>query len=272
VYAGLFFHTLPNNEFGMRLPFVISIPHCSKLIPAEIRPVIALEEEQILDCTDRGTREIFSQYPVRTVLWARWSRLVVDLNRSHLQRDSTGVVPEVDYFQRRIYKEGFAPDGEEVRRRLRSYYWPYHDRLKEALQDKEIKVLFDCHSLSRIGPPGAPDKLQWRKDIVLGNNGDGKGEREDSRGTITCAPETLLMMKEVLEESGFSVSINHPYAGGFITTHYGEELFSKGKMAVQIEINQSLYMDNTDPGLRMDMVSDVSRRLGQALRELARRL
>ena len=272
VYPSLFFYTFRNNEIAMRLPFVISIPHCSKLIPAEIRPAIALEEEEVLDCTDRGTREIFSQYPVRTVLWARWSRVVVDLNRSHLQRDSTGVVPEVDYFQRRIYKEGFAPDGAEVRRRLRRYYWPYHDRLKEALQDREVKVLFDCHSLSRIGPPGAPDRLQWRKDIVLGNNGDGNGEREDSRGTITCDPDTLLTMKEVLEESGFSVSINHPYAGGFITTHYGEELFSKGKMAVQIEINQSLYMDYTNPGLRMDMVSDVSRRLGQALREIARRL
>jgi len=256
----------------MRLPFVISIPHCSSLIPSEIRPAIALEEEELLDCTDRGTREIFAQYPVRTILWARWSRLVVDLNRSHLQRDSTGVVPEVDYFQRRIYKEGFAPDDAEIRIRLRRYYWPYHDRLKEALQEREIKVLFDCHSLSRIGPPAAPDRLQWRKDIVLGNNGDGKGERGNSRKTITCAPETLLMMKEVLEESGFSVSVNHPYAGGFITTHYGEELVSRGKMAVQLEINQSLFMGDKDSGLCLDTVSDVSRRLGQALREIARRV
>ena len=263
---------LRNNGFGMRLPFVISIPHCSSLIPAEIRPAIALEEEQILDCTDRGTREIFAQYPVRTILWARWCRLVVDLNRSHLHRDATGVVPEVDYFQREIYKENFAPDDEEIQRRLRRYYWPYHDRLKEALQDREVKVLFDCHSLSHLGPPGAPDRLQWRKDIVLGNNGDGKGERHGPRGTITSAPGTLLMMREVLEKSGFSVSINHPYAGGFITTHYGEELVSKGKMAVQIEINQSLYMGNAGSGLCLDMVSDVSRKLGQALREIARRL
>jgi len=256
----------------MRLPFVISIPHCSRLIPTEIRPAIGLEEEQILDCTDRGTREIFAQYPVRTILWARWCRLVVDLNRSHLQRDATGVVPEVDYFHRRIYKANFAPDDEEVQRRLRRYYWPYHDRLKEALQDREVKVLFDCHSLSRIGPAGAPDRLQWRKDIVLGNNGDAKAERDNSRGAITCEPEALLMMKEVLEGKGFSVSINHPYAGGFITTHYGEELASSGKMAVQIEVNQSLYMGNAGSGLCLEKVSDVSLRLGQALREIARRL
>jgi len=256
----------------LRLPFVISIPHCSFLIPADIRPAIALREEEILDCTDIGTREVFAHYPVRTILWARWSRLVVDLNRSHLQRDSTGVVPEVDYFERKIYKENSNPDDEEVQRRLRKYYWPYHDRLKEAVQDREVKALFDCHSLSRIGPPGAPDRLLWRKDIVLGNNGDSKGEGSGSRGTITCAPELLLLMKKVFEESGFSVSLNHPYSGGFITTHYGEELIDKGKMAVQIEINQSLYVDNVHLGLGMDKVADVSKRLGQALREIARRL
>ena len=256
----------------MRLPFVISIPHCSWLIPAEIRPAIALGEEEILDCTDRGTREVFSHYPVRTVLWARWSRLVVDLNRSHLQRDSTGVVPEIDYFKRKIYKDNLEPDDAEIRRRLSRYYWPFHVRLKEALEDAEIKVFFDCHSLSRVGPPGAPDRLQWRKDIVLGNNGDGKGERDASRGTITCAPESLLMMKEVLEKSRFSVSVNHPYAGGFITTHYGPELVSRGKMAVQMKINQSLFMGNTDSGLCLDTVSDVTQRLGKALREIARRL
>ena len=86
----------------MRLPFVISIPHCSKLIPAEIRPAIALEEEELLDCTDRGTREIFAQYPVRTILWARWSRLVVDLNRSHLQRDSRSRLLPKEDLQRRF--------------------------------------------------------------------------------------------------------------------------------------------------------------------------
>jgi N-formylglutamate deformylase len=254
---------------ALRLPFVISIPHCSFLIPADIRPAIALSEEEILDCTDIGMREVFGHYPVRTVLRARWSRLVVDLNRSHLQRDSTGVVPEVDYFERKIYKENSNPDDEEVQRRLRKYYWPYHDRLKEAVQDREGKVLFDCHSLSPIGPP---DRLKWRKDIVLGNNGHRNGEAIGSRGTVTCAPEILLLMKKAFEESGFSVSLNHPYSGGFITTHYGEELIDKGKMAVQIEINQSLYVDNAHLGLGMDKVADVSKRLGQALREIARGL
>jgi N-formylglutamate deformylase len=257
---------------ALRLPFVISIPHCSLLIPDHIRPSIALTERQILECADMGTREIFTQFPVRVALWARWSRLVVDLNRSSLRRDPNGVVPEVDYYKRKIYKQNFSPDEEEVQTRLRDYYWPYHHRLKEAIQDCEIKVLFDCHSLASIGPPGAPDRLKWRKDIVLGNNGDHKGETNPSLGTITCPAETLLMMKEVFSRSGFSVSINRPYPGGFITTHYGTELARKGKMAVQIEVNEGLYLDNANLRLHMDKMADASKRLHQAFREIAGRL
>lgn len=257
---------------SVRLPFVISVPHCSFQVPQRIRPSIALTESQILECSDLGTREVFTQFPVRVALWARWSRLVVDLNRDCLSRDPTGVVPAVDYYRRKIYKPDCSPNEGEVQRRLKDYYWPYHWRLKEALQDPVIKVLFDCHSLSNIGPPGAPDKLQWRKDIVLGNNGNHKGEGKPSLGTITCPTEPLLMMKEVFEESGFSVSINHPYPGGYITTHYGTELVRRGKMAVQIEINQSLYLEEETVRMRVDNVADITKRLGQAFREIAARL
>lgn len=256
----------------MRLPFVMSIPHCSHLIPGEIRPSIALNEKEILESTDMGTRELFTSLPIRVALWARWSRLVVDLNRGPDQRDPKGVVPEVDYYKRKIYRKDFSPDEQEVERRLKQYYWPYHHRLKEAIRDPEIKVLFDCHSLSNIGPPGAPDPLKWRKDIVLGNNGDHRGEENPAFGKTTCPAEILQMMKQVFESSGFSVSINHPYSGGFITTHYGEELIKRGKMAVQIELNQELYLDSKGIKLRMDQLADISKELHQVFREIDRRV
>ena len=40
---------------------------------------------------------------------------------------------------------------------------------------------------------------------------------------------------------GYSVSRNKPYAGGFITEHYGNP--TTGLHAIQIEINRALYMD-----------------------------
>ena len=46
---------------------------------------------------------------------------------------------------------------------------------------------------------------------------------------------------ETLRNKGYSVSRNKPYAGGFITEHYGRP--SSGLHALQIEINRGLYMD-----------------------------
>lgn len=256
----------------MRLPFVISVPHCSHLIPEDIRESVILTEREILESTDLGAREVFTQLPVSVTLWSRWSRLVVDLNRGPEQHDAKGVIPELDYYGRKIYKEGCYPPHEEVEARLKKYYWPYHNRLREAIQASEIKVLFDCHSLSSIGPPEAPDPLKWRRDIVLGNNGDHKGDTDPSLGNITCPSETLQMIGEVFSKSGFSVSINQPYSGGFITTHYGPQLVEKGKMAVQIEINQNLYMEDVSLRFHTEKLADVSRRLHQVFREMARKI
>ena len=44
---------------------------------------------------------------------------------------------------------------------------------------------------------------------------------------------------------GYSVVRNKPYAGGFITEHYGEPAL--GRHALQIEINRALYMDERTP-------------------------
>jgi N-formylglutamate deformylase len=40
---------------------------------------------------------------------------------------------------------------------------------------------------------------------------------------------------------GYSVGRNKPYAGGFITEHYGSP--ASGMHAIQIELNRALYMD-----------------------------
>jgi len=44
-----------------------------------------------------------------------------------------------------------------------------------------------------------------------------------------------------LRERGYSVSRNKPYAGGFITEHYGNP--AANLHSVQLEINRALYMD-----------------------------
>jgi len=48
-------------------------------------------------------------------------------------------------------------------------------------------------------------------------------------------------VQETLEGLGYRVRRNEPYAGGYITRHYGRP--REGIEALQIELCRSLYMD-----------------------------
>jgi N-formylglutamate amidohydrolase len=80
------------------------------------------------------------------------------------------------------------------------------------------------------------------------------------------------MVKEVFINGGFSVSVNQPYSGGFITTHYGLELVKRGKMSLQIEINQDLYVDKESLQLDRNRLGEISNRLQQIFRHIAREI
>jgi N-formylglutamate amidohydrolase len=69
-----------------------------------------------------------------------------------------------------------------------------------------------------------------RPDVILG----------DRFGT-SCAGAVITRIEEAFRARGYHVVRNRPYAGGFITEHYGEPLI--GRHAVQIEIARPLYMD-----------------------------
>ena len=49
------------------------------------------------------------------------------------------------------------------------------------------------------------------------------------------------MIETLFHDLGYSVSRNYPYAGGFVTKHYGKPCESTN--AIQIEINRDLYLN-----------------------------
>ena len=59
--------------------------------------------------------------------------------------------------------------------------------------------------------------------------------------TAPCAGAIPDVMETELRGRGYSVVRNKPYAGGFITEHYGRP--GRGLHALQIEVNRSLYID-----------------------------
>lgn len=116
----------------------------------------------------------------------------------------------------------------EAEARIRTCWQPFHDALAgliaEARSHYGLCFLLDCHSMPEAGSaaPGV--------EIVLG----------DVYGT-SCAPQLVATAEGVLRSRGYTVRRNEPYAGGFISRHYGRP--SEGMHALQIEIARRLYMD-----------------------------
>lgn len=233
----------------MQLPLALSIPHCGGEVPSAMRATIALTDRQVAESVDHGTREIFGALDVKAIVVAKWSRLVVDLNRNPAQMDAKGVVALTDYDGRHVYRSGHEPTAADVAQRIEDYYRPYHTQLAQEIKRKDILGLIDCHSLNGTGPADAPDSGKRRKDIILSNNGNRHGRLEPSKGPISCRAEIFNRIAHAFESQGFTVSLNTPYSGGYITRHYGAILQTRGLFAIQIELNKNLFKseDNIVP-------------------------
>lgn len=253
----------------MSLPFILSIPHCAGSIPESWRSRIALDDLQILEAVDFGAREIFSELPAAGIIISQWSRLLVDLNRNAGNFGEKGVVASSDYFGRPVFKTGQTPTIDQMAWLVNHYYRPYHEQISRAIESETFVGLIDCHSLNGIGPADAPDAGKKRKDVILSNYGDEHG-RQVADQPITCPAKVLIAASEALQEQGFTISINAPYRGGYIVQHYGRRLQRSGRWAIQIELNQNLFMAPGDPSPDATALSQVKEGIETALSNLAK--
>jgi N-formylglutamate amidohydrolase len=140
-----------------------------------------------------------------------------------------GTIPRTVGEGHDIYR--VLPTVDEALERIETLYKPYHRALARALLTAQrrhgLAVLVDCHSMPSAAVPRS-DGIKC--DIVIG----------DRFGTSTD-PAIPDCIEASLSAMGYSVARNRPYAGGFITEHYGNPHL--GVHAVQIEINRSLYLD-----------------------------
>ena len=117
--------------------------------------------------------------------------------------------------------------------RIGSCWEPFHAALQaQVAATREVYgacLLIDCHSMpgagAGVGGPG-----RGTVDVVLG----------DVHGA-SCDPHIASAVEQIIVDAGFSVRRNDPYAGGYITRHYGRP--REGVHALQIELNRALYMD-----------------------------
>jgi len=117
----------------------------------------------------------------------------------------------------------------DAKARVETCWRPYHEALAQLIEDTVAQfghcLVLDCHSM-----PTPLGRLAARPDIVLG----------DGHGTC-CGSAWTDYVESVFGGWGYAVRRNDPYAGGFITRHYGRP--REGVQVMQVELARGLYMN-----------------------------
>lgn len=237
---------------GTLTPFVFCSPHSGRIYTEQFLAHSRLDPLALRRSEDYYVDELIGAAAALGVplIAARFPRAYLDVNREPYELDpELFLEPLPDWANAQSIRvvgglgtiARIVADGEEIYRRplrlddalrrIELLYWPFHKAL-EALIDAARRefgyaILVDCHSMpsALVAQSGSP-----RPDIVLG----------DRFGT-SCDPRLTRFMRSAVAALGYDVHMNRPYAGGYITEHYGRPL--RGVHAIQLEVNRGLYVD-----------------------------
>jgi N-formylglutamate deformylase len=248
------------------VPILVSVPHCATFFPEELKSDFRDERMNDPDDTDWFVHKLYDFAPEMgmTMIHATCSRWVIDLNRDPeskpLYSDGrliTGLCPTTTFKGELLYKDDRTEvESEEVQRRLREYFNPYHEAISLLLEEKKQKfgkvLLWDCHSIRQEVQSIYPSKFP---DLILGDN-DGF-----AAGTFL----TEIASKSLIN-GGYSFENNFLFKGGYITRHYGKP--SAHQHALQLEMTKVNYMDDSErqyDDQRANKMRDVLRRTFEKL-------
>lgn len=264
------------------LPLVLASPHSGAEYPADFLAASRLDPLALRQSEDSFVDELFAAAPRlgAPLLSARFPRAYLDVNREPYELDPAMFADALPSFVNaasprvrmglgtvaRIVGNGAEIYARKLRfaeasLRIECCYHPYHQTLRRLVEETESTfggyLLIDCHSMPSAGGSACG---QDGADIVLG----------DCHGA-SCARRILEAASGLLVESGFSVAINAPYAGGFTTGFYGRP--NARRHALQIEISRALYMDERSRRRKPSfarLAKDMARlveRLGEIMQE-----
>ncbi|PTB17403.1 N-formylglutamate deformylase [Trinickia symbiotica] len=223
-------------------PLLISIPHLGTYIPDALRNQYTEAALTVAD-TDWHLDRLYA-FAVdlgATILAARVSRYVVDLNRPSSDENlypglaTTGLCPDVTFRGEPVYRDGYRPDAAERERRIETYWRPYHQAIQTELsrlrKNYANVLLWEAHSIASVLPRLFEGTLP---DLNIGT--------QDGR---TAAETVLQATVNAARGSNYTWVANGRFKGGFITRHFGAP--HDGIHAVQLEMRQNTYMDETSP-------------------------
>lgn len=238
-----------------KIPLVYNSPHSGRIYPQAFLEASRLDALTLRKSEDAYVEELFARAPETgaPLMHAHFPRAYLDVNREPYELDPAlfsddlpgfantqsvrvvgglGTIARIVTESEEIYRKPLPL--EDGLARINRLYKPYHAQLSQLMMESRrifgVAVLIDCHSM-----PSNPtsEKNAHRPDFVLGD-----------RFSTTCEPGITHTVARKLKQLGYRVALNKPYAGGFITEHYGKP--NEGFHSLQIEVNRGLYLNETN--------------------------
>lgn len=237
---------------ALATPLVFNSPHSGRTYPESFVAASRLDAMTLRRSEDTFVDELFADVVGRgaPLMTAHFPRAYLDVNREPYELDprmfdgrlpayantrsmrvagGLGTIARIVGDAQEIYARRLPVD--EALQRIDQIYKPYHRALDKLLQRSLRRfgtvLLVDCHSM----PTGVANRDDHsRADVVIGD-----------RYGSSAAGLFADVIEHELYNRGYVVARNKPYAGGFITEHYGDP--AGGCHAIQIEICRGLYMD-----------------------------
>ena len=230
---------------------VFDSPHSGRDYPADFNHKIP--EALMNEYEDSLVDDLFEAVPENggVFLKALFPRTYIDANRDEddIKRDMVadpenwplgfnptyrsdqghGLIRETLYGKGpRVYSQPLA--AQDIMQRVTKYHRPYHQALR-GLIDEGLAAYgqvwhINCHSM-----PSACVMTGHKTDFCLG----------DAFGKACSREDLTKIVEEMLQDMGYRVSMNFPFAGGKLVTDYADP--AHGLQSLQIEINKAIYWD-----------------------------
>jgi formiminoglutamase len=228
-------------------PVILGLPHTGTFVPHEISARLNAEGLRLRD-TDWHIEHLYDGLLAdATIVRATFHRYVIDANRDpdgvslYPGQNTTGLVPETDFDDQPIWREGEAPTPDDTAERLAAFHAPYHAAL--AAEIDRVKaihgtaILYDCHSIRSVVPFLFEGTLP---DLNVG-----------TAGGTTCDPRIEAATNGACRAAaGYTSVLNGRFKGGWTTRHYGRP--AEGVHAIQMEIAQAAYLATEAPPFAYD--------------------
>jgi len=251
---------MPESSYNLAMPaerttsVVFASPHSGREYPRTFLRGTVLDEMTIRSSEDAFVDLLFADTPVfgAPLLSAITPRAFIDLNRAADELDPAvvegvgnfrcnprvtsglGVIPRVVASGRAIYRRRISLS--DAQNRVLRYWQPYHERLGQLMSESHRRfgqaILIDCHSMPRGAARNTGRRGAAYPDVVLGD-----------RFGISAASRIVDRVEAAFRSAGLSTVRNVPFAGAYILKQYG--MPSANRHAIQVEIDRSLYMDET---------------------------